>query len=341
MNEYISVMHVHTIHSDGHGDVDIIARDARLAGVDIVFVTDHGNDDVRRLGKEGWYEDVLVLSGYELNDIRNKNHYLVFGVDQCLGGDGGARKYVREVRERGGIGFLAHPDERRDYYPEHPSYEWTDWDIEGFDGIEIWNYMSEWMEALRPGRRFLNLLFPDRCIRGPTEKVLRFWDERCRKRKIVAIGSADAHCYQHRLLGFTVSIFPYERLFRRIRTHFLLPDQLTGNFEVDRDMVLGTLREGRLFVSNLREGEASCFSFTARSLKGTTWMGGEVAISDKPVLRIWAPLEGHITLLRDGATCVVEKGHKVEYAADEAGSYRVEVTRHGRSWIYSNAIRVV
>jgi hypothetical protein len=340
MHEYVSAMHVHTRYSDGRYDVEKIAGEGAVAGVDLIFVTDHNTDKVRRLGEEGWYGSVLVLSGYELNDPRDKNHYLVFGMDRCLDGSVGARNYVREVRGSGGMGFLAHPDERRAHLPEHPPYEWTDWDIEEFDGIEIWNYMSEWMEALRPGRRLLNLFFPDRTIHGPTEKLLAFWDRCSMQRKVVAIGSVDAHAHAHRLLWFTVSIFPYRFLFRRIRTHLLTRTSLKGTLEFDRSVVLEALREGRAFVSNMREGDARGFSFTAKGAGETAWMGDAVPLSRDLVLEVSSPLRGSIALICDGRSVTASAGTHLTCVPRSTGSYRVEVRRKGKPWIFSNAIRV-
>ncbi len=340
-NEYVSVMHVHTSFSDGHSDVEGIAAEAAETGVDIVFITDHSNDDVRKLGKEGWYGDVLVVAGYELNDPRNKNHYLVFDVDECLDGNTGAREYVKEVRRRGGLGFLAHPDERRDAFPEHPPYEWTDWDIDGFDGIEIWNYMSEWMEMLRPGKQFFYLLFPDRAIFGPTEKVLEFWDRAARDRNVVAVGSADAHCHQHPLLWFTVPIFPYRKLFRRIRTHLLTRTGLTRDPAIDRKLVFEALRAGSVYISNYRYGDASGFSFCAGDGETQVGMGEEIPLSPDVTLTARLPLKAKMILICDGETVMVKRGRTLEFVPTRTGCYRVEAGRRGKPWIYSNMIRVV
>ena len=345
MYEYTAVMHVHTIHSDGSYDVDRIAREGSNAGVDMIFITDHNINMVKELGKEGWYDNVLILSGYELNDENSKNHYLVFDIDSRLDGSQGAREYVQRVLENGGIGFMAHPDERRDHFHEHPPYQWTDTAVEGFTGIEIWNYMSEWMEALRPGRQLINLVFPDRTIKGPTPKVLDLWDEAGRTRRVVAIGSADAHRYRHRMLWFDVSIFPYRMLFRRIRTHFLFPSPLTGDFGTDKQMVYDTLREGRVFVTNFKNGDARGFSFSAVTGAGTVWMGGEAAMSNDLRLNVEIPVPACVKILRNGVPVLTEKltekRGSIEFTPISPGTYRVEVTRKEKPWIFSNTIRVV
>ncbi len=340
VNEYVSAIHVHTLHSDGYYDVDGIAREGRIAGVDVVLITDHGNDKVRRLGKEGWYDGVLILSGYELNDPGDKNHLLVFDVDECLDGGMGAKAYVKEVAERGGIGILAHPDERRDTFPEHPSYEWTDWPRDDVTGIEIWNYMSEWMEGLEPGKRLLTLIFPDLSIHGPTDRMLAYWDEMAARRRTVAIGSADAHCHQYRILGFYVSIFPYEKLFRRIRTHLLTEEPLSGDPEADRRTIFDALRNARAFISNRKYGDARGFTFTARGKNGVTGMGDETNLAEGPVLEVRVPRRGHLKLLRNGRVVAATRKRRLTFHPQEPGAYRVEVRRRRKPWIYSNHIRI-
>lgn len=340
MREYVAAIHMHTRYSDGHSSVPEIAREGERAGIDILLVTDHCNDKVRRNGEEGWYGSVLVLSGYELNDHADKNHYLVFDVDDCLPCGGRARGYVKEVRDRGGIGIMAHPDEKRNFFPEHPPFEWTDWDPDGITGIEIWNYMSEWMEGLRPGKRLFSLFFPDTSIKGPTERTLRFWDSVAAARRIVAVGSADAHCHRRRVFGIKVSIFPYAWLFRRIRTHLFTEVPLVGSLPEDRRHVFDALRQARAFVSNMKYGDARGFSFVATGAGGTVRMGGETAFAPDLAMLVSAPLSGEIALFCNGAKVAGVEGSHLEFSPRLPGAYRVLVRRKGRPWIFSNHIRL-
>jgi hypothetical protein len=341
VHEYVAAIHMHTTYSDGSATVPEIAREGEKAGVDVLLITDHCNDLVRRNGEEGWYGRVLVLSGYELNDASDKNHYLVFDLDECLPCAVPAGEYMRRVIEKGGIGIMAHPDEKRDVFPEHPPYEWTAWGDDGRSGIEIWNYMSEWMEGLRPGRRLYSLVFPDTSIHGPTPRSLRFWDDIAARRRILAIGSADAHCHRRKVLGVMVSIFPYERLFRRIRTHVLTAAPLGGSLADDRKAVFGALRDARVFISNMKYGDARGFTFTATGAGGTTWVGGDTELSGGLTLTVRTPLEGEITLLRNGVPVGAARGKSLEHRPREAGAYRVEVRRCRKPWIYSNHIRLM
>ncbi|MGI6553208.1 MAG: PHP domain-containing protein [Bacillota bacterium] len=80
MYEYIGNLHVHSLYSDGTGSMEEIASAAAKAGIDFVIVTDHGTLQALREGKEGWYKEVLILIGMEIN--RPCNHYLALNIER-------------------------------------------------------------------------------------------------------------------------------------------------------------------------------------------------------------------------------------------------------------------
>ena len=61
---------------------------------------------------------------------------------------------MQKVKALYGIGIIAHPDERRNYFAEYPPYPWIEWVLDEFTGIEIWNHMSEWVEGLTQQNKF-------------------------------------------------------------------------------------------------------------------------------------------------------------------------------------------
>lgn len=137
MHEYVGAVHIHSEYSDGSGKIPDIARYASEVGLDFIMMTDHHTLKPKRDGAEGWYDDVMVLIGYEINDKQNFNHYLAFNVNRTVGVRSCAREYVQRVKERGGIGFIAHPDEKRQGIRDHPAYPWTAWDSQEFTGIDL------------------------------------------------------------------------------------------------------------------------------------------------------------------------------------------------------------
>src|SRR5512138_1766277 len=132
MPEIVLNLHMHTTYSDGTGSHEDIAAAALRAGLDAVIVTDH---NVLVRGMEGYVrkgrQQLLMLVGEEIHDqdrVPQKNHLLVFGVDQefaPLADD--PQGLIRAVRDAGGLSFLAHPNE-----PAAPAFretdiDWVDW----------------------------------------------------------------------------------------------------------------------------------------------------------------------------------------------------------------------
>ena len=120
MYEYIGALHIHSVYSDGTGTVDEIINYAREVGLDYLILTDHNTVKALKEGYEGWYGDTLFLVGCEINDKENKNHYLAFGIEDSYSTRMNANEYVKKVKDAGGIGFLAHPHEKRAHMEEHP-----------------------------------------------------------------------------------------------------------------------------------------------------------------------------------------------------------------------------
>ena len=110
---------------------------------------------------------------------------------------------------------------------EHPPYPWTDWDLTDFTGIEIWNHMSEWMENLTEQNKYQSFIHPLKSIIAPPKETLEIWDKLNMSRKVVGIGGVDAHAHKYNVLGFVeVEVFPYKVLFKSIRTHLLIEEDL-------------------------------------------------------------------------------------------------------------------
>ena len=84
MFEYIGAIHVHSIFSDGSGEVTDIAALAGESGLDFIILTDHNTLRALKDGYEGWYNKTLLLVGCEINDKENKNHYLAFNIDDTF-----------------------------------------------------------------------------------------------------------------------------------------------------------------------------------------------------------------------------------------------------------------
>jgi len=349
MFEYVGAIHVHSSYSDGTGKCDEIASFASEVGLDFCLLSDHNTLRGKDEGYEGWYNNTLLLIGCEINDKVNKNHYLAFGIDKNPSTRLPAKEYVKMVKDVGGIGFIAHPLEKRDSMKEHPAYPWTDWEINEFDGIEIWNHMSEWMEGLTEENKYNYFVHPLKSVTGPNPNALRLWDKLNQKRRVVGIGGIDAHAHKINLLGFfEVEVFPYKILFKSVRTHILtnepiIPQSKKNKNDLDsaKKIIYKSLTEGRCFVSNYYRADAKGFRFFAQNSRGISHMGETISEGEKVRLKVILPnISAKIMLIKDGNKIDETENVDAEFIVSQKGVYRVEVYLDNFPWIYSNHIRI-
>ncbi len=348
MHEYAGAIHIHSTYSDGTGEIPDIARDASDSGLDFIMMSDHNSLRARKDGWEGWRDNVLVIIGYEINDRNDRNHYLAFGLDETVGVRISAQEYVRRVRERGGVGFLAHPDECRNRFPEHPSYPWDAWDSQDFDGIEIWNHMSEWMEGLTEENKFQRFIHPLKSIVAPPAKTLARWDALNLERRVTAIGGVDAHAHKADILGFfDVEVFPYKVMFRSVRTYVWLETALRRNDDRHRDddarNILDALRSGRSFIANVNNGDPRGFDFHGVRGRRRILSGSDVTLGARESLRlvVSVPARAKLRILHNGTSIEEGTGTELSLRISAPGAYRAEAWKGSKGWIFSNHIRVV
>ena len=348
MFEYIGALHMHSIFSDGSGKVDDIAKFADEVGLDFIALTDHNTLRALKEGYEKWYGKTLLLVGCEINDKENRNHYLAFNIDNTFSTRLSAKEYVKKVKDAGGIGFLAHPHEKRTHMAEHPPYPWTEWDTDDFNGIEIWNHMSEWMENLTEENKYKSFLHPLKTIEAPPEETLKVWDELNQKRKVSAIGGVDAHAHKYNVLGFVeVEIFPYKVLFKSIRTHILLnkeikKDNSAKGIETAKQQIYSALAEGRSFIANDYHADSTGFRFSVQEENKRYEMGDSPEFKSGMKLIVQIPVEkAEIRIIRNGKLTSRSETKELELKIKSKGIYRVEVYLGDKAWIFSNPVRVV
>ncbi|MFZ5827707.1 MAG: PHP domain-containing protein [Bacillota bacterium] len=343
--EVSGVIHCHSTYSDGMEPVPMIARAANEAGLSFLLMTDHDTlAPLHDLGEQ-WVNNTLLLFGVEITP--RSNHYLAYGVSQAVSPHLPPALYTAAVAEQGGIGFLAHPDEQGSSFLGQNSYAWKDWSVSAYTGMEIWNYFSDWIGACTDRwATTRNLVDWRRAVRAPNPRTLARWDQLGRQRRVVGIGGVDGHGYKVSLLGQKVTLLPYLRSFRTVRTHLILPRPFVRDVRADRLLVMEALREGACFFANHEEGDPSGFLFIGRL--GDRWveMGQEVRIgapgelflstripyvhSRKPLLRI----------VKDGEVIAETRDSDLQAWDLGPGVYRVEAWRNGRGWIFSNPIYV-
>jgi hypothetical protein len=352
MNEIIVNLHMHTRYSDGGGTHRDVAQAALKSGVDVVLVTDH---NVFVQGLDGYYKErnkrVLLLVGEEIHDQKRKpqkNHLLAFGAERELATFADdPQLLINQVREAGGICFLAHPDD-----PAAPAFNETDiswdaWDVDGYTGIELWNALSE-LKTIIPTKLHAAFyaFFPAFIARHPIPSTSAKWDELLSNgRRVVAVGGSDAHATKIYLGPFGRVIYPYEFHFRTVNTHIFISHPLSGDAKTDKQLIYEAMSEGRCFVGYDLPASTRGFRFTAQGKEKSVIMGEEITAKGGVTLQAALPQMAEIRLLKDGAVLQTWKNQiSCTHITTEPGVYRVEVYRNylsrKRGWIYSNPIYV-
>ncbi len=354
VHEYVGNMHMHTPYSDGEGYHARIAQAAIKSGLDFIIVTDH---NVWVDGLEGYYgslpdQQVLLLVGEEVHDQRRDpqvNHLLVYGAETEVAQFApDPQQLIDQVKEHEGLCYLAHPVEKAALLFHEPALPWVDLDVEGYTGIELWNYMTEFKSYLSSKLAAVRAAFnPDKYISGPFPETLNLWDRLLAEGKPVrAIGGADAHATPYSMGPVRRVVFPYEYLFRCVNTHILTPHPFDGNYEHDKLQVLNALRNGHSFVGYDFPASTRGFRFSAQGLNMNTIMGGRVRVGDGVTLQVVLPRPADMRILRDGKI-IFQNSEATHYThiATQPGIYRVEayIDHKGkkRGWIFSNPIFVV
>ncbi len=338
--QYSGAVHIHTTESDGTKaieDVISIGQDAKL---DFMMFADHMTLSNREKGYEGLYGKMLVVIGYEHNDEADEHHYLLFNSPKVYPTKMTAAEYVAAGAADKALGVLAHPDEIRTHLSEFPPYPWRDWNTVGFNGIELWNQMSEWMEKLTKYNKLPMSLSPRKSMVGPTDRILKIWDTYNIKSKIVGIAGVDAHAFPVKVGPLTIEIFPYKVHFRCLRTHIILPEKLSDSFETAKKQLYDAILDCRVYISNTRWGNADNFEFYAKNDTEKVIIGGTLTNKENAVLTAKIPSKATIKLIHNGKYILETITDYFEYSDIQSGIYRIEAWKGKRGWIFSNHIRV-
>ena len=329
------VFHVHTSRSDGSGSVDEVAAAARVAGLDFVIVTDHG--DGTRGAEASYRRGVLVIEAVEIST--GGGHYIAVGMPAApypLGGD--ARGVVEDVHRLGGFGVVAHPTSPR------RELRWTDWSLP-VDAVEWINGDSQWRDDgtaallgvaarywFRPEESLASLLS------RPVD-ALAHWDAAAQRRPTVGVAGTDAHA---RLAtgagddrytdGLTLRVPSYETLFRAYGLRVELTGPFTGDAVGDARHLVAQLEAGRVYTAVDAVARPPRFSYSGTHSEGRRARMGESVSSDQQPLALTAtvaaPDDATLRLLRNGKSIAETVGRSLVYeVAADAGpaAYRVEV----------------
>ncbi len=335
---YKGSIHIHTAMSDGTGNIETISKAAKKAGLTWIIITDHNHFDT----EEGIYNGVYVLKGEEITP-ENNNHYLALGINEFIQPSNDLQTNVNNVRANGGFGFAAHPDES-----ENRKNTWKPivWDNKNVipDGIEIWNWFSNWADNLNDRNIFklaYSYLFRHKITTKPSSATLDWWDKlNLNTPKIIpAIGGVDAHALKIYKYALPFTIFPYKTCFKTITNVINLNEPLSNEFNTAKKQILNAIIQGNNLIIN-REICKDIPEINIVNNNTVKSIGEEISLTDDTYLEIQANRIADIKVICDGKEYISNKTQRCRIPITETGKYRIEFSYSGREYAYTNPIKV-
>ena len=340
-HSYLGALHIHTTYSDGTKDVDYVIKQAAKAGLKWIIITDHNTH--KPLAHEGFHNGVCVIAGCEITP-QKANHLLAFGTTEDISEEIGERNYIDEVHKQNGICFAAHPDESIHRDNRQTPLRWEDWSIDTIDGLEIWNYLTDWTDNYSINKnKLLQYLNRHNMPKGPTKNVLAWWDRLNNKKEhlVPAIGGMDAHAFRIGRHGFWVKISDYYDFFTALNNVVLLDKPLSSDFKEAKEQIINALKNANNIIINRKVINKTNVDFYIQN-KGQKYYVGEIAELDnytKLVAKL--PCNALIRLIHNGVLIYETTSKVLEYDRLEQGKYRLEIYRNNKPWIFTNPIKVV
>jgi hypothetical protein len=356
-----AVLHAHSrLSHDSRGTSEEIIAAAKKAGVKVIFMTDHYTPDRRFLREalRGTRDGILFIPGAELSQ-----GLLTFRMEKAeWPEDAGDAGVLKALNAAGGMGFVAHPELRKEWdlpfagmeiYNTHADAE--DNVKEGLPALRGTGGLVAWLPLVEAAQRYPRELFAS--IFDPPAANLAVWDRLNRTRRVVGIAGNDSH----QNVGVTVFgaeggrlevIDALGKVLARPRAGELpsllfpggvVPGQPLIQLRLDPyDVSFGyvsthlmapaiteaacfeALTHGRCYVAFDWIADPTGFRFTGRAGRRRLEMGDQVEAREVRLVAA-APLPAEIRLLRDGREIARESGTRLETTVREPGVYRAEV----------------
>ncbi len=337
IHKYCGAIHIHTVNSDGTGSVSDIAKAANRCGLSWIIITDHNNLDI----EEGYIDGVLVIKGEEISSEYG-NHYLAFGIDNFIEPSDNCEKNIIKVRENGGFGFAAHPDESVNRKNKYKPLRWTDKNNIP-DGVEIWNWFSQWADNYNSNNIFsviYSYIFKNNLVKRPASDTIKWWDclNNSSDKIIPAIGGTDAHAMRVRYI-IPVTIFPYKFMLNTIVNEIYLDCPLSSDFNIAKEQILSALKSGNNVIANksVCKKIPEIYVLNSDSFAGC---GGSISKDENTFLYVENSVISNIKILKDGIEIHNCKAKSCKLKISQTGKYRVQVEMNKRGFAYSNPIIV-
>ncbi|HON56198.1 MAG TPA: hypothetical protein PLJ38_04195, partial [bacterium] len=229
--EYSGIIHIHTKHSnDGSGgDFEQVKTALSKTNVDFCIITDHNSIEIKEFYGEQIYNNCTILIGEEITPPNKSHHLLALDITNKITATNNYQENIDNVNNQNGISVICHPNIKRTIFILR-DLSWSDWNVNGFTGIELWSYMLDWTKELNIFNIWLYMLFPHWVVKEPDFDIVQRWEEINNSRKCPCFGCVDAHILKLVPFGFN-KVFTYEFLFNTIRTNIITLKPLTNNID--------------------------------------------------------------------------------------------------------------
>jgi hypothetical protein len=337
------VYHIHSIFSDGKGDIAEITGAASDLKLDFAILTDHGRPNLESARSTGWHHHVLLIGGSEFS--LNCGHLAAAGFNiPAYIFPPEPQEAIDEVRRDGGVTFISHPFDSK--------IPWTDWDVKDFTGLEV---LSSYSSARKAGLLKL-LLFPLQylfhhdyallnTLQYPEENFNK-WDELNGWGRFYGIYALDAHAKLP--LGKETSLnFPsYAALFNILTVYVKVDKDLDRDPRKAAGTIISALKRGRFFNCIEAITPANGFeTFFLTDADEIVEMGGAAPEgSGRIIIKLPFEFATDILIKKDGRIFrkIEENVRKnLDIEVSEPGVYRLEIYAHENKfsdlpWITTN-----
>ena len=337
------VYHVHSIYSDGGGDINEITQAASRDKLDFVILTDHGRPNRQSSQSTQWLHGVLLIGASELPLY--SGHMTAAGYNlPAYMFPPEPQEAINEVIKDQGICFIAHPFDLK--------IPWSDWDIENFTGIELLNsYYSSKMTSL-----IKTIILPFQYLFGPSyaltsiiqypEKEIKQWDAFLTHGKYSGIYALDAHARIPITNNFQLNIPSYQSMFKIFTVYVKADHALDSNASSAASAVIASIKSGNFFDAIESIASANGFdNYYLQSDRKRIDMGGN---SEQPggtlvfILPFSFPTD--IFIKKDGKIFkhIIQNTQKELFIPiGEPGVYRAEIfvpqnRFHNLPWLVTN-----
>jgi hypothetical protein len=326
-HEYSGVVHIHTKYSDGSGTYQQIGEMCDSLGIHFAIVTDHNTVQPMKDGLANRIGITLIIPAVEISTDGEHGHFLVIGDSMPLVPRNGVSSdsVFHDAVRKGNIVVLAHV-----FHPRK-SLDWDNWNIGDFEGIELYNFDEGWRSSLNFWG--INKIIGAYIVYGFSEAALNYliqypakeikkFDELNMVRKVVGIGSLDAHSNVKLSKNIYWHFPSYRSMFELVHTVIVTKEPFNGLYRHDREVLLNAIRNGNMFVAFSGLENARGFLFTAKSGTKEAIIGDSLKIERSAQLQIILPDSDNVE------TQVVWNGEKIA-SYNNVGTISLLVTKPG------------